>query len=146
MAGQINFITQMQEQDWEEKRIEKVREHYQMWLKAPDMYFVPDEKREEMKTYPLRTGYDIFGATVHICNENDGKHRIWLNIGERPSWGGEYWVMNENDNPAGELIQVCPFCKANLCRGEGRIALEKNHQREEHYNSETMRQYYGFPD
>lgn len=142
MTDQLNFVKMMEEDAIEEKRKAIFREHYQLWLKAPDLYIVPDDMREEMKGYPHATHCDIYGSTLHVCDENDRTHYFWLNPGATPKGGGEYWVMNENGNPAGELVEICPYCGANLRKGEGRIALKKNHSREKYYNEESVRKYY----
>lgn len=44
-----------------------------------------------------------------------------MNCIERP----EYWVMNDIGNPAGEHIETCPYCGADLKNGAGDVVLVK---------------------
>ena len=79
----------------------------------------PDRRRlgEE-----LADGYCmVWEQALHRCQGLPPNQEIWLNHIEKP----EYWVMNWNDDPCGEHIEICPFCHANLACGEGDAVLIK---------------------
>ena len=63
----------------------------------------------------------VWEQALHRCQGLPPNQEIWLNHIEKP----EYWVMNWNDDPCGEHIEICPFCHANLACGEGDAVLIK---------------------
>lgn len=80
-----------------------------------------DPRRREVRAM-LSTRYCfLWKQALHRCSDLPTGKYIWLNYIERP----EYWVMNDEGNPAGQHIEVCPFCGANLNAGEGDVVLMK---------------------
>lgn len=146
LGEQINFVEQIERSIHDERHKAIAREHYRLWLQAPDLYIVPDEQREKMKSYPQDTVCDIYSATLHYCEENNGNHRIWLNVGCHGGGRKEFWVINSKYKISGENCDVCPYCGANLREGEGRIALEKSVSRAGYYAEKSVLEYYGLDD
>ena len=144
MTDQTNFITDTEERDRTEKHKAFVRECYQLWLKAPDLYTVPYAERETMKNYPANTSYNVYSQTIHICAGNDKQYKIWLNSFEGGS--GEFWVINRVGEVEGKRVEVCPYCGARLTVGEGQIALTKSKLRAAYYAQESVRAYYGLDE
>ena len=98
----------------------KREQMFQKWRLLPPERLIlagtPDRRRlgEE-----LADGYCmVWEQALHRCQGLPPNQEIWLNHIEKP----EYWVMNWNDDPCGEHIEICPFCHA--C-GEGDAVLIK---------------------
>lgn len=141
---QFNFVLQMEEEERRNRYWAKVRKHYPLWLKAPDLLIVPIEDREKMMRYPDQTGYDIYSSVVHYCEGGVINDRMpWCNTGVRVGEGGEYWVLPPEEGFEGEVIEDCPYCGARLSKGEGQIALRKNRHRERYYNEPGVRKMLG---
>lgn len=140
---EINFVDQIERQEREISHKVVMRKNYQLWLKTPDIYYVPDHEREMMKTYPHETCCNIYGQTIHVCDENKSEWKIWLNAVACADDGGEYWVKSKGIE--GKNIKVCPFCGAKLSKGEGKIALTKA-KRESYYAEKSVRKYYGLDE
>lgn len=66
----------------------------------------------------------LYQAAHHVCAEMPKDTVIWLNEVEAP----EYWVMRPVDSPMGDDVQTCPFCGANLSKGEGNAVLIKTNK------------------
>ena len=93
------------------------------WRSLPRGMLIPegDPRRREVRAM-LATRYCLlWKQALHRCSDLPTGKYIWLNYIERP----EYWVMNDEGNPAGQHIEVCPFCGANLKAGEGDVVLIK---------------------
>lgn len=96
---------------------------FQKWRSLPPERLIPAESPDRHQVgAELANGYCmLWKQALHRCQGLPPNHCIWLNYIERP----EYWVMNQDDDPCGEHIEVCPFCHANLKCGEGDVVLIK---------------------
>ena len=101
----------------------KQEQMFQKWRLLPPERLIlagtPDRRRLGAE---LADGYCmVWEQALHRCQGLPPNREIWLNHIEKP----EYWVMNWNDDPCGEHIEICPFCHANLACGEGDAVLIK---------------------
>lgn len=119
MMEQIDLFAQEKERR-QEKRMEQM---FQQWLSLPEKMLVTaaDPRRGEVKAM-LQSGYCLtWQEALHQCQELPPEKYIWLNYIEP----AEYWVMNDVGDPAGEHVETCPFCGANLKAGGGDVLMVK---------------------
>ena len=128
---QINLFTQLEQENRENRHRKFVRDGYRLWLTTPDIVPYKEELAYLHDTYS--------GSPIHICDNKPDNVHIWWNRGA--SIGGEYWVLNERPL-AGERIDICPYCKANLKNGEGERFLEKWLRGYTYYQEKSVRDYY----
>lgn len=110
----------MQDEKLRETEKEKL---FRQWQSLPNELVIlsGDPKRREVRSM-LATRYCfLWRQALHRCpGLPEGKY-IWMNCIERP----EYWVMNDIGNPAGEHIETCPYCGADLKNGAVDVVLVK---------------------
>lgn len=110
-------VVEEQEKETEAKLV------FREWQGLPKEKFIRegDPMRAQVRGELARWYCSRWAQALHRCaGLPDGKS-IWLNHIEAP----EYWVMNDVGNPAGEHIEVCPYCGANLKNGAGDVVLVK---------------------
>lgn len=135
MSEQINLFDEIEAADRDLRHKEAVKRDYRIWLKTPQL--TPCDPH---KTY---FNYNIYSQIQHICDEKPADMYMWLNVVEHNN-GGQYWLLNHIDDPAGELIEKCPYCGADLCHYEGQRYLQKT---EGHwYWQGSYRKYFGLDE
>lgn len=107
----------------EQRIIDRMRREYLAWKSTPQ-YTPIDRGCESYNS-------TIYGGVAHVCGGMPEDVHVWRNVyavftGNDARDGREYWVLNHRGNPSGERIDVCPYCGANLRRGEGDVFLERN--------------------
>lgn len=101
----------------------RLEQMFQRWKELPDETLVSakDPRRPEVKSM-LAEGYCLlWKEALHRCPGLPADKYIWLNYIEP----AEYWVMNDVSDPAGEHVEFCPFCGADLKHGAGDVVLTK---------------------
>lgn len=108
-------------------REEKIKSHqeqmFREWEGLPDEKLIPADSPERPRVQSeLSLGYcRRWKQALHRCNDLPADKYIWLNEVEP----GEFWVINDVGNPAGEHIEICPFCGADLKHRGGDVVLVK---------------------
>lgn len=110
----------MQDERLRETEIEKLFRRWQS-LPAELPVLSGDPKRRDVRSMLGEKYCFLWKQALHRCQGLPAGKYIWLNYIELP----EYWVMNDEGNPAGQHIETCPFCGANLKAGEGDVVLVK---------------------
>lgn len=110
----------MQDEKLRETEIEKL---FRQWQSLPAEMPVPsgDPQRRDVRSMLGEKYCFLWKQALHRCQGLPDDKYIWLNEIEP----AEYWVMNDSGNPAGEHIDTCPFCGANLKAGGGDVLLVK---------------------
>lgn len=117
--NQINIF-----EDVEKRELQAFRDRtFLEWKALPFEKMIPAISRErpDVKSELARDYCRLWKGAVHRCHELPEGVHIWLNETEPP----EYWVINRNRSPAGEHIEACPFCGADLKHGGGDVTLIK---------------------
>ena len=130
--GQINLFEQIERENSETARKQKVRDEYRMWKRIPEI--VPF-KNEHLKMF------NVFNPSpIHICAEMPEAVKIWWNVGASQK-DNEYWVLSKKA-VCGEAVKECPYCNAKLAKGEGERHSVRWTRGETFYKEKSVREYY----
>lgn len=135
MSEQINLFETIERKERDEKAKRAVREGYRRWLKAPEL--TPCGRRAVID-------YNVHDGIIHRCETMPQDVYMWQNT-MASIHGGEYWLLQEPSvSLTGKQSDICPYCRADLCRGEGKRYL---HRASGHvYSQKSYRRYYGLDE
>lgn len=129
---QFNLFEEIEREERDNAQIKRVQDEYRLWKTLPDI--IPYKKEYAYKHWAVDT------SPIHLCDGLPKEYDIWLNTCECNK-GGEFWVFNKG-KIGGELISECPYCHANLAKGEGSRFLRKWERGYSFYQERTVRSYY----
>ena len=135
MTGQIDLFKQIEWEERERKSRESVREGYRRWLHAIDLSPCGPDARSD---------YAVYCGVIHLCDDMPDGVYMWQNEIEGIH-GGQYWARQEPEaSLTGTQMDVCPYCGADLCHGEGQRFLRKASGHV--YGQKSYRDYYGLDE
>ena len=136
MDGQFNLFEQLEEAERDAKNKRAVREGYRIWLKTPDL--TPCEPNPVID-------YRIHNGIIHICETMPKDVYMWCNP-TIPRNGGEFWILQKPKKVGYQpkQLDICPYCKVNLNKGEGQRYLRKSTG--DVYTEKSYRAYYGLDE
>lgn len=134
MTGQITLFDEIEQEERDRKQKRAIREGYRKWLTAPELTPCgPD----------AHIDYNTYSGIIHRCDDMPDGVYFWVNELWRIH-GGQFWVMAHKSEPEGEQMDVCPYCKADLCHGEGQRYLRKAAGYV--FSEDSYRKYYGLDE
>lgn len=111
--------------DTEKKQAQRSRmdDMFLEWSRSPAEKVIHENDGDRPSVVAmLRSGFGfVWNQARHRCPALPPGKYIWLNEIELP----EYWVLNDEGDPCGEHVEVCPFCGADLKHGKGDVIMEK---------------------
>lgn len=116
MDDQINLFEEIEQKERDEQNREAVRDGYRAWLLAPEL--------TPCGVDATPGDYLTYDGVIHLCDTMPHGVYFWQNEVESIH-GGQYWVRGQESDPVGTQMDICPFCGANLCHGEGERFLRK---------------------
>ena len=136
LEGQFNLFEQIEAEDRDAKDRRAVREGYRIWLKTPEL--IP------CKPFSF-IDYRFHDGIIHVCETMPKDVYMWCNP-TTPRHGGEYWALQKPKKKGyqPQQMDVCPYCKVNLQKGEGIRYLRKATGRV--YSERSYRDYYGLDE
>ncbi len=136
MNEQFNLFELIEEEEKADKNKRAVREGYRIWIKTAPL----------TPCKPLAPiDYRIHNGIIHICDTMPEDVYMWCNPTMSMN-GGEFWALQKPKvrGYQPEQLNVCPYCKANLQKGEGQRYLRKATGRV--YSEKSYRDYYGLDE
>lgn len=134
MTDQLDLFEIIETEDRDAQARRNVQEGYRIWLKTK--YLTPCGPDAVID-------YRIHNGIIHLCSKMPEKVYMWQNPTASHN-GGQFWCRQEKGTLNGEQMDVCPYCKADLCHGEGLRFLRKSEGRQ--YFEESYRKYYGLEE
>ena len=129
-SEQINLFEQIEAEEREASSIRTVQEGYRIWLRTLDL---------TPCTNHAVVDYRYHDGIIHRCDTMPADIYMWQNT-VACIHGGEYWVKGGDGILTGTQMDICPYCHANLCRGDGQRFLRKASGHV--YSERSYRRYY----
>lgn len=111
----------------ERAAMDRTLEMYREWQALPsEKRIASGSQQRRAARADLSHGYcRRWMSMQHVCPDMPPDTYAWLNYCQPP----EYWVLHKRSEVAGDHIDVCPYCGANLAGGDGDVTMIKADER-----------------